>query len=146
MDQMKTWFVSNGIIDHFELFTEKGFDSINLVVDYVTEDRLRADFPEISRPGDRFKILQAAEGEKKKRPKSSNDDNSETETNTEVKGLYSQENDRKWKRQRLGFIKNPAGQRAKYYMEIMPAFFEKSRPYVTTDCQFKTEFCQERAR
>ena len=31
-------------------------------------------------------------------------------------------------------------------MEIMPAFFEKTRPYVTTDCQFKTEFCQERAR
>ena len=53
MDQMKTWFVSNGIIDHFELFTEKGFDLINLVVDYVTEDRLCADFPEISRPGDR---------------------------------------------------------------------------------------------
>ena len=69
--------------------------------------------------------MQAAEGEKKKRPKSSNDDNSQTETNTEVKGSHSQENDRKWKRQRLGFIKNPVGQRAKYYMEIMPAFFKK---------------------
>ena len=91
MDKMKTWFVSNGIIDHFELFTEKGFDSINLVVDYVTEDRLCADFPEISRPGDMFKILQAAKGEKKKkRPKSSNDDNL---PNTEVKGSHSQEND-----------------------------------------------------
>ena len=28
----------------------------------------------------------------------------------------------------------------------MPAFFEKTRPYVTTECQSKTEFCQERAR
>ena len=43
--------VSNGIIDHFELFTEKGFDSINLVIDYATEDKLRVDFPEISRSG-----------------------------------------------------------------------------------------------
>ena len=52
------------------------------------------------RPGDKFKILQAAEGEKKKQPKSSNDDNSQTKTNTEVKGSHSQENDHEWKRQR----------------------------------------------
>ena len=31
-------------------------------------------------------------------------------------------------------------------MEIMLAFFEETRPYVTTDSQFKTEFYQETAR
>ena len=54
--------------------------------------------------------------------------------------------DLEWKRQRLGYITNPIGPRAIYYMKTMPTFYEQVRPYITTDEQFKLEFCDERAR
>ena len=48
--------------------------------------------------------------------------------------------------QRLGYITNPIGPRAIYYIKTMPTFYEQVRPYITTDEQFKLEFCDERAR
>ena len=50
------------------------------------------------------------------------------------------------KRQRLGYITNLIGPRAIYYMKTIPTFYEQVRPYMTTDEQFKLEFCDERAR
>ena len=66
MDDMKSWFVTNDIIDFHELFVEKGFDSVNLIVNHVTEDLIRKNISEVSRPGDRCKILDAIVNEKKR--------------------------------------------------------------------------------
>ena len=66
MDDMKSWFVTNDIIDFYELFVEKGFDSVNLTVNHVTEDLIRKVISEVSRPGDRCKILDAIANEKKR--------------------------------------------------------------------------------
>ena len=62
---MKSWFVTNDIIDFYELFVEKGFDSLNLIVNHVTEDLIHKDISEVSRPGDRCKILDAIANETK---------------------------------------------------------------------------------
>ena len=43
----------NDIIDFHELFVEKGVDSVNLIVNHVTEDLIRKDISAVSRPGDR---------------------------------------------------------------------------------------------
>ena len=42
MDDMKSWFVTNDIIDFYKLFVEKGFDSVNLIVNHVTKDLIRS--------------------------------------------------------------------------------------------------------
>ena len=65
MDDMKSWFVTNDIIDFYELSVEKGFDSVNLIANHVTEDLIRKDISEVSRSGDRCKILDAIANEKK---------------------------------------------------------------------------------
>ena len=150
MDDMKSWFVTN---DFYELFVEKRFDSVNLIVNYVTEDIIRKDNSDVSRPGDRCKILDAIANEKKRQNLnvSVKVNHAERTANGAQKsdggtGSTSSQ-DLEWKRQslRLGYITNPIGPRAIYYMKTMPTFYEQVRPYMTTDEQFKLEFCDERA-
>ena len=139
MDDMKSWFVTNDIIDFYELFVEKGFDSVNLIVNRVTEDLIRKDISEVSRPGDRCKILDAiANGKKRQNLTVSVKVNlGEGSTNVAQQsdggtGSTSSQ-DLEWERLRLGYITNPIGLRAIYYMKTMPTFYEQVRPYVTTD-------------
>ena len=117
----------------------------------MTEDIIRKDISEVSRPGDRCKTLDAIANEKKRQNLNVSAKVNLGEGSTNVAqqsdggtGSTSSQ-DLEWKRQWLSYITNPIGLRAIYYMKTMPTFYEQVRPYIITDEQFKLEFCDERA-
>ena len=113
------------------IIVEKGFDPVNLIVNHVTEDLIRKDISEVSRPGDRCKILvlDAIANEKKRQNLNVSVKVNLGEGSTKVAqqsdggtGSTSSQ-DLEWKRQRLGYITNPIGPRAINYMKTMPTFY-----------------------
>ena len=97
-----------------------------LLISYVKEDLICKDISEVSRRGDRCKILDAIANEKKRQNLNVSVKVNHAEGSTNVAqqsdggtGSTSSQN-LKWKRQRLGYITNPiVDLKAIYYIKIM---------------------------